>query len=273
MAEKPTSPLPKLSAEQRRVVAGQYERANQVVSKGNFDYGIQLLLSCCKMDPANPTYRNTLRKTVRAKLKDQDKASWTASVSTLSAKLKVKAALHKKDYLKVLEVGEEILVKNPWDVGTHLALAEGFAGLELIDLAIWTLEQARQVKSTDATVNRALARLYERRGKFSQAMTLWEMVRKACPSDLEAQHKAKDLAASATIAKGNYEGVIAGTAKSPAGFTSPQAADAADEEEPQKETSAQEDRLAREIAQMQGRLQADPANATAYLHLAAIYRR
>ena len=43
--------LPPPTAEQRRAAAGQFERANQVVATGNFDYGIGLLLTCCKLDP------------------------------------------------------------------------------------------------------------------------------------------------------------------------------------------------------------------------------
>src|SRR5262249_37161972 len=125
------------------------------------------------------------------------------SSSTVRAKLK--ASKSSRDYLKLLEHGEEILTKNPWDVGTQMDMAEAAGALGLLDLAVWSLEQARQKDPADATVNRALARMYERRGNFTQAMRLWEMVRKADPRDVEAQHKAKDLAVSDTIARGKYE--------------------------------------------------------------------
>ena len=39
------------SPEERRVAVGQFERANQVLATGNHDYGTQLLLNCCKLDP------------------------------------------------------------------------------------------------------------------------------------------------------------------------------------------------------------------------------
>ena len=54
--------LPPPTAEQRRAAAGQFERANQVVATGNFDYGIGLLLTCCKLDPGNLIYRQALRR-------------------------------------------------------------------------------------------------------------------------------------------------------------------------------------------------------------------
>ena len=37
--------LPPPSPDHRRVAAGQFDRANQVIATGNFDYGIRLLLS------------------------------------------------------------------------------------------------------------------------------------------------------------------------------------------------------------------------------------
>ena len=42
--------------------------------------------------------------------------------------------------------------------------------LGLLDVGVWILEQARQKAPKDATVNRALARLYEKRGNFNQAI-------------------------------------------------------------------------------------------------------
>ena len=50
-----------------KLLAGQFERANQVIATGNYDYGIQLLISCCKLEPANLIYRQKLRKTEKKK--------------------------------------------------------------------------------------------------------------------------------------------------------------------------------------------------------------
>src|SRR5205814_6368790 len=125
-----------------------------------------------------------------------------------TTKAKLKAAKGARDYLKVLEYGEQVLIRNPWDVGTHMDMAEAAEALGLLDLAVWTLEQARQKNPQDATVNRALARLFEKRGNFTQAIALWELIRRAAPSDVEPQDKAMDLAANETIARGRYDEVV-----------------------------------------------------------------
>ena len=94
-------------------------------------------------------------------------------------------------------------------------MAEAADELGQLDLAVWLLEQARQKSQTLPALNRALARLYEKRGNFTQAIALWNLVRKARPADKEADRKLKDLAVNETIARGNYEGAVADAAPCP----------------------------------------------------------
>src|SRR4051794_30359449 len=113
MADQAPSELPPASPEHRRVAAGQYERAQQVIAKGDYDYGIPLLLTCCKLDPANLIYRKFLRQTEKSKYKNNMHGSRMAMLTTSPGKAKLKAAKHNHDFLRVLEIGEEVLTKNP----------------------------------------------------------------------------------------------------------------------------------------------------------------
>ncbi|HZT80339.1 MAG TPA: hypothetical protein VFA26_08960, partial [Gemmataceae bacterium] len=92
MASNDASILPPPSPEHRRAAAGQFERANQVIAKGDFDYGIQLLLSCCKLDPANLIYRQRLRLTEKRKYNNNLRGSRLAWLTTWTAKARLKAA-------------------------------------------------------------------------------------------------------------------------------------------------------------------------------------
>lgn len=294
MAANDLSRFPTPTPEQRRAAAGQFERANQVIATGNFGYGIQLLVSCCKLDPGNLIYRQALRKTEKAKYNNNLRGRRLAFLITSPTKTRLKAAKASRDYLRVLEYGEEILRSNPWDVGAQMDMAEAAEALGHLDLAAWTLEQARQRNPQDATVNRALARLYEKRGNFSQAILLWELVRKADPRDIEAQHKAKDLAASDTIARGGYDAVIERgpapigrianpsperkTTASPSGNAAPEqdkvaAVRPAKPPSPVQPSTVAEDRVSREVTALCKRIETDPSNANAHLQLAALYRR
>jgi tetratricopeptide (TPR) repeat protein len=298
--------LPPPNPEHRRVAAGQFERANQVVATGNFDYGIRLLISCCKLDPANLVYRQSLRRTEKAKYRNNLRGSWFAWLTAWPVRAKMKAAMGGRDYLKVLEYGEQILMRNPWDVGAQMTMAEAADTLGLLDLAVWSLEQARQKQPRDPVVNRALARLYEKRGNFTQAMGLWELIRKARPDDAEAANKIKDLAADDTIARGQYQAVLGGNAPTdetqqqqppiaptpppptraggprsgtnlgqqrPAGPAKSPRPQPGDAPAPAPAAPAGNDRVAREAAPLRARLEADPTSANLYLQLAALYRR
>jgi tetratricopeptide (TPR) repeat protein len=306
MVQPNASILPPPNPEHRRVAAGQFERANQVVATANFDYGIRLLLSCCKLDPANLVYRQALRRTEKAKYRNNLRGSWFAWLTAWPVRAKMKAAMGARDYLKVLEHGEKILSRNPWDVGAQMTMAEAADTLGLLDLAIWNLEQARQKQPRDPVLNRALARLYEKRGNFTQAMGLWDLIRKARPDDQEASSKIKNLAADDTIARGQYQAVLSGNAeggdetqhqqppiaptpppptkaagpRSGTNLNPPRPAPSGKVPRPQPPAAPEpaaatpsNDRVAREAAPLRARLESDPTNANLYLQLAGLYRR
>jgi tetratricopeptide (TPR) repeat protein len=293
MADTNTSLLPRLTAEQRFAAAKQFERANQVITAGDPDYGVQLLFNCCRIDPGNATYRQALRQTQKIVYKNNGRGQPLAYLRSLRARMRLGRALRRHDPIAGLEQAELVLMRNPWDRGTHLRMAEAFDTLGLLNLAIWTLEQIRGVRPQDPRINRPLARLFEKRGNFTQAIALWDMIRKAVPHDVEAQHKVKDLAASATIAKGRYEQAVQGEAPTPLlaamQDTQPeqpvveqtQAAQPAQPTQPAVPVlnavpiaqTAPSPQAPRELANLQARVQANPNAATAYMQLATYHRR
>src|SRR5205085_5433420 len=113
----------------------------------------------------------------KAKFGNKGKGHSLAFLTALRPKFKVTAALKRGDYLKVLEYGEQVLSRNPWDISTQLAMADAFDELDLTGMAISTLEQARQTESASPKVNRPLARLFEKAGNFTAATAMWERVR------------------------------------------------------------------------------------------------
>lgn len=261
MAQRSGTSVTVPNPEQRRIAVENFERARQVLQTGNYDYAISLLRTCCRIDPGNFQFRQALRRAQKDKYDNNLRGSRFAFLTTPRHKARIKAAKAARDYLKVLDAGEEVLTRNPWDKGTQMDMAEAFDALGLVDLAIFTLDQARQKAPKDPTINRALARLFEKRGDFKQAIALWQHVREAQPSDVEAAHKAKDLAASETIARGQYEAVASGSKTSPALGNMEAAA------------IEKQDKLARDVAPLQKRIEADPSEPTLYLQLAGVYRR
>ena len=261
MAEQPTAAVPKPTAEQKRIALDSFNRAKEAIQSGNPDYAIELLLTACKLDPANFFYRQTLRKTQKEKYGNNLRGSRFAFFSTPRWKAKLKSARRGRHYLKVLEHGEKVLCRNPWDLGTQMDMAEAFDALGLSDLAAFTLDQARQKYPRDATLNRALARLFEKRGDFQKAIILWQLVKERNPADVEAAHKAKDLAASETIARGQYEETAAGTSESPV------------MNRIESRAVEKQDKVGREADAIRKRIEAAPTEPTLYTQLATVYRK
>lgn len=256
-----TPALPPLTAEQKRIAADSFARAKEAIASGGLDYAISLLLTCCKLDPGNFFYRQTLRKAQKDKYGNNLRGSRFAFFTTPRWKAKAKAAKRGRDYLKVLEHGEQVLCRNPWDVGIQMDMSEAFDALGLGELAVFSLDQARQKNPRDATLNRALARLFEKRGDFQKAIALWQVVREVAPNDVEAAHKAKDLAASETIKRGQYVEAASGSKESPViGRIEARATEG-------------KDRGSREAQPLLQRIEADPTEPSLYIQLATTYRK
>jgi tetratricopeptide (TPR) repeat protein len=257
---EPTVPEP--SPDQRKIASTNFAKARSVIASGNFDYGISLLKTIAALDLKNELYRIELRKTQKTKFNNNLKGSPFGFFTIPGYRTKIKVAKGKRDYPAVIALCEEILTKNPWDLGAQMEEAEAFDALGLINLAVFNLDQARQKFPSNTTLNRALARMFEKAQKFELAAKLWELVLKANKNDVEAQHKAKDLAAQETIRKGGY-GVAAFTGEGASGSKMHQAM--------QAETPT--DKMTREAGEVQKRLEANPTEPTLYVQLAAIYRK
>jgi hypothetical protein len=207
LRERPVT-LPGVTAKHRRAALGQFERANQVIALRGYDYGTHLLLSCCRLDPGNLIYRQFLRRVEKFLFQNNLRSNRFSWLTTLPAKLLFQTAWKSRQYLKVIEFGERILVRDPWDIKTQTIMAEAAEYLGLTNLALWILEQAWQSDSHTAALNRALARLYERRGHFTQAIALLKLMIRENPLDGEALGRLQDLAVEDTLVRGQYEKIV-----------------------------------------------------------------
>jgi tetratricopeptide (TPR) repeat protein len=172
----------------------------------------------------------------------------------------------------VIDLAEDIFQHNPWHTRASILQSHAFDQLGLLDLALWTLDQARQAAPEYHRINRPMARLFEKKGQYTQAIQLWKLVSKKCPKDLEASKKATNLAASETIMRGNYDGAASGNAPSPIKKDSSGGHRAIAEGETASESLALE-RIAKDENMLLKRIADQPSNALAYLQLGQLYRR
>jgi serine/threonine protein kinase len=170
-----------ISAEQRQAAATQFERAREILASGAAEkrYAYELLLSCCNLDPTNLEFRRRLRKEIRQR-------QGTMPATTRDARPRLDAARQASDHRKVLECGEEVLMRFPDDLATHFDMAEAASALGLGRLEIWLLRQACKVDEKNVEPLRRLARAYERQKNLGRAIAAWHALRKVLPEDADA---------------------------------------------------------------------------------------
>lgn len=255
------------TAEQRRVAVQLSEKARQAINALNFDYGIALLQECCKLEPGSLVFRKALRQTQKLKHRNNLVGSPAFKLSTWGKRLKLSAALKRKQHKQALELGEAILSKNPWHTPTQLAMAQAAEALGLGETATFILEQARQKNPDDRRVNLPLAQLHERLGNFTQAVTYYELAAKADPTDAVSVRKISDLSARHTLRQGQYENRTFNPEEGMAGRPNAPHHKAA---EPQ---SSPIQKKLNEIDSLRAKIQTEPSVAHHYLELARLYRR
>jgi hypothetical protein len=191
--------------EQQKAAHQQFQRAAEVIASGNLDYGRQLLRACCRLEPANLTYRHALRLAQQELYSKRRRHPLRAWLSSLGFKFRMYLALMLGKNLRVLQLGEEVLVRRPADTGVQLGMARAADAAGFTNLARWLLEQAREQEAHNVRLNRALAVLCEKQRDYHRAVYFWQLVSRAEPANLEASQKVKNLSARDTIDRGSYE--------------------------------------------------------------------
>jgi tetratricopeptide (TPR) repeat protein len=238
----------------------------EVFKKGDYKYAVTLFKDACKLAPEQLVYRQHLRISAKKKFDNNKRGSRLASITTVGARTGLKAARAKKEWLKALECCEDCLSENPWDSSVLLDLAAVCDQLGWKDMAIWSAEGALERDPADPGVNRTLAKLYNKHGLFTKAIDCWERVKNACPADEEADRMMKDLAASATIDRGGYEGAQS--------FTRAVADKAKTQELLDEAKGGTGDmRFGGQIADLEQKIRAKPTEVGPYMQLSQIHRR
>jgi tetratricopeptide (TPR) repeat protein len=242
------SPVLAPDPEQRRAAASLFERASDVMASGDNPHAVTLLQECCRLDPAHLLYRQTLRRAAKARYRQNGRGHWLAWLWNWPLRLRLIRAVAADRPWEVLRLAERILANNPWDWPAQQALARAAEKLRLIDLAIWTLEQARLQRTQEVSLDRSLAALYEQRGHFTQALMLWQRVVEMAPRDAEAAERVARLRRAAD----ELPEPVESSGNSGSGRIDP---------------------LEREASSLREAIENTPTEAAGYLTLARLYRQ
>ncbi len=188
----------------RRRLQQQFEAGSQKSNRGEYDYAMDMFLSCVVGDPGNQIYLQSYLSNLYKKYDNNKKGDRLASVKGVGIRGSIKKSELQKDWLGVLKAGLEMLKLNPWDVGALTAMASACEKLGLEECRILYLRGALGANPADAEVNRLCGRALRELGRFEEAITCFRRVLLAKPGDEEASQAIRGLDAERAIKKGGF---------------------------------------------------------------------
>jgi tetratricopeptide (TPR) repeat protein len=98
----------------------------------------------------------------------------------------------------------DALRHNPWDISTLLDVAAAYEAIGAQECQLYTLRWALDFDPMDVAVNRRAGQVLAGMGQFDQAISCWQRVEKAKPTDEEARKAISQLSVERTIHHGGY---------------------------------------------------------------------
>jgi tetratricopeptide (TPR) repeat protein len=188
----------------------QYEKGVAALQRDNLDYALIILTKVLEQEPAFFSCREALRaaqfKKAGAKGGFFKKMFGVASKSPLVTKGQIEL---RHNPLDALRTAEQILNKDPYNIGGHKLLADAALAAELPRTAVLSLEIAWK-HSPDRAVALRLGKALAQAGEVARAESVLSELAQTFPQDTVIAQTLKDIAAKRTLTEGGYEGLSDG---------------------------------------------------------------
>lgn len=195
-----------MSDDKRKLAADCFRRGTEAMQKENWDYAVQMYLQCVRMVPGNLLFRQMLRGTEKKKYgNNKTGIKIVRKMKLMGPRGRSKKGKLKKDWKAVDQACEDGLQINPWDTQLNAELSGACTHLEYKEIAVFTLECAVESDANNKALLERLAELYEARGDFNLAVTVWERICRIDPDDGIARMRVNQAATRQVIEKGGYE--------------------------------------------------------------------
>lgn len=251
--------LPEMTPAHRDRLQRLFENGNKQMNVGGYDYATEMFIECVKGDPSNILYLQSFVQNLRQKFGDKKKKSMFAVFSSGG----IKTAEIKKNWMKVLESGLELLKSNPWNSDAFAAMGKACLEMDLQEVGLAYLKLSIESNPRDVEVNRLAAHILRDMKKFDDAIACWTRVKKLKPDDREADRALGDLMVEKTIYRGGYDSATSAREVQLSGIATVAIGRSMVPED--------EDVLGRPLTfeeQIQRRIKKDPTDVSAYIDLA-----
>jgi tetratricopeptide (TPR) repeat protein len=189
----------------RRNAIEWFKKASEALAKGNFDYAVEMFTNCVRFVPDHLNYRQFLRGAECKKYRNNRSGASLAFLRVAGVRTKTAKARYQKNWRELDHAAEEGLAINPWDAQFNADVGDAATHLGYNEVAIFSYEKAVETDSKNKEFLRSLARAYERKIRYPEAIRIWERVRELDPLDTEARTKITGLNATNTIESAGFD--------------------------------------------------------------------
>lgn len=190
-----------------------FHKGMAAMERENLDYAIDMFFTCIEQEPNFLQARKFLRSAEIQKFKKNHGGGFAHVVSSLigfpqlvggAAQLK----LGKTE--KALATAEKLLRRDPLNMKFINFLARVAEASDMPEVAVLTLEQAREAYPTSAHLAETLGHFYTRTNQMREARTSFERLAELRPKDQTAIKLLKDSMARHSMAEGQWEEALDG---------------------------------------------------------------
>lgn len=183
------------------------------MERENLDYAIAMFFTCIEQEPSFLQARKFLRAAEIQKFKKDGAGGFAHIVSSATGFpqfLSGSAQLKTGKFDKALVTAEKLLRRDPLNMRFVNLLARAAESAEMPEIAIMTLEQARDAYPDNAHIAETLGHFYTRTSQMREARRSFEHLCELKPKDLHALKLLKDAMARDSMAEGQWEGALEG---------------------------------------------------------------
>jgi tetratricopeptide (TPR) repeat protein len=188
-----------LSAPQRAL----FQKAKHANEIRNYGYVVQLMQSVLKEAPGFLEGRKLLRAAALAS-QGGKKSGFSLAGTTLGI---TAGSTLKKDPLAAMELAEKTLATDPTNQQANQLLFDAASKAGFPETAAFALETIVGANPKDTKLLHQLGNQFLAMGENDKAVAVFNRIVQLNPGDLEANKKAKDASASATMKSGRWEEV------------------------------------------------------------------
>ena len=251
-----------------RKARDMYEKAMAAMERGNLDYAMDMFTSALEIEPRLLRARKFLRAAAVKKFKDNKGGAVTHAISSLTGlpiQLGVMAQIKKKP-VEALKGAEKLIRKDPLNLTFVNLLTQAAVAAEMPEVAIQTLEIARDHYPKNVALLKSLGRLYIETNQTQEARATYETLNTLRPNDPMIIKALKDTAALDTMRKGGWS--EAGSYRD----VMKDSKEASILEQESKAVKSDKD-IGELIVEVQGKVEREPENINYKRHLADLLTR